>query len=251
MKKAITLTATLLLATGCADNNNQTDATPMTSEQTFIEWSQQRAAPIASLEAGSGNSGLMAIKRAVGDAKVVVLNEGFHNCSEMMQLHHRVIRYLQATDYLDRVDPDYSSVLKPALSHTLEIMGDDARKQHQNVLTPQQRSDLTLALELLGDQIYVIGMTCGGGEFWNNWQRPPERTIAPIQDHHTDGMESTFKAVGQSQFFVDFHSAPTAAQEWLNTETTIRENDYYINLHPSEWDGCFYLDKASPATPAE
>ena len=449
MKRTISLTAALLLSAGCANNNQTHDTNAMTSEQSFVAWAQQHATAITSLNVTNDNRDLEAIKHAVGDAKVVALSEGFHNCKEMMELHHRTIRYLveelgfntiitesglpesraihnyvlgepatenmwrnglnkmysewsegraliewmreysqlqgkesalhyygadiagfyrdwrpafkQLTDYLDQVDADYSQQLKAAMTPTLEIMGDNARMQYQLALTPAQRSALALQLSLavehirnqreaylansdrkeyewalqtavalqladnyytnarhrmdpttsqyvglngreiamsrnimwamqqrddakiilinhvihtktasqyqggmwgnftpmgqmlkqqLGDEMYVIGMAYGGGRFWHNWQKPAERRTAPIQDHKSDSLESTFKAIGLPQFFVDFGSAPTAAQHWLSAPTDLRENGYHVQIMPNEWDGCLYIDQVNPATPA-
>jgi erythromycin esterase len=64
------------------------------AEKAFVEWGRQNAVAINSLTPTSDNSDLKAIVEAIGDARVIAISEGFHNCKEMMQLHERLIRYL-------------------------------------------------------------------------------------------------------------------------------------------------------------
>ena len=63
-------------------------------ETEFINWAKQNLVEIKSLDTIEENSDLKEIAKAIGGAKVVALSEGFHNCKEMMKLHHRLIRYL-------------------------------------------------------------------------------------------------------------------------------------------------------------
>ena len=65
------------------------------AESCFIEWAKQNITDILSLKPkNDGNLDLEEIVTAIGNAKFVALSEGFHNCKEMMSLHHRIIRYL-------------------------------------------------------------------------------------------------------------------------------------------------------------
>ena len=64
------------------------------SESHFIEWAKKKSKEISSLVPVDDTSDLQAVGAAIGSAKFVALSEGFHNCKEMMSLHHRIIRYL-------------------------------------------------------------------------------------------------------------------------------------------------------------
>ena len=100
--------------------------------------------------------------------------------------------------------------------------------------------------------MFNIGMVYGGGTFWDKWQRPNERVVAPIPPPKEDGLEATMKEVsersGMKNFFIHWETAPSDAFVYLNSVTTIRENDYFIRAFPMEWNGCIYLDHATHAT---
>lgn len=77
------------------------------SRDAFVEWAVQNAIPISCTQpipAGEDDGGdqndpfLSYLGDAVerSSASVVLLSEGFHNCREMMSLHHRVVRHLCA-----------------------------------------------------------------------------------------------------------------------------------------------------------
>ena len=62
------------------------------AEHQFVQWAKQAAAPICTLDPTAlDTSNLQLLQQAVGDARVVVLSEAFHNCKEFIYLHHRVI----------------------------------------------------------------------------------------------------------------------------------------------------------------
>ena len=65
------------------------------AEHQFVQWAKQVAAPICTLDPSAlDTSNIQLLQQAVGDARVVVLSEAFHNCKEIIYLHHRVIRFL-------------------------------------------------------------------------------------------------------------------------------------------------------------
>lgn len=77
------------------------------SRQAFIDWAVENVVPITSLEPylySANCSGdkrhneafFQAITGAIEDcsASVVMLSEGYHNCKEMMTLHHAIIQHL-------------------------------------------------------------------------------------------------------------------------------------------------------------
>jgi erythromycin esterase-like protein len=63
----------------------------------------------------------------------------------------------------------------------------------------------------LGDDFFVIGMTYGGGKFWNKWQKPAERFVDTIQTAKTDGIEATMRAIGNKPYFIHWEKAPLKA----------------------------------------
>jgi len=64
------------------------------AEHQFVQRAKQAAAPICTLDPTAlDTSNLQLLQQAVGDARVVVLSEAFHNCKEFIELHHRVIRF--------------------------------------------------------------------------------------------------------------------------------------------------------------
>jgi|GEM_PF-6385881 len=64
------------------------------AQQDFIDWGINNTVTINSLTPCDSNADLEKIADAIGEAKVVALSEGFHNCKEMMHLHERLIQYL-------------------------------------------------------------------------------------------------------------------------------------------------------------
>jgi len=85
---SVTTILLILISISCCDKKE------ISSEKAFIEWGKQHAVSLNSLNPTDDNEDLKAIADAIGDARVVAISEGFHNCKEMMQLHERLIRYL-------------------------------------------------------------------------------------------------------------------------------------------------------------
>ena len=56
-----------------------------------------------------------------------------------------------------------------------------------------------------------------------------------------------------NNFFLHWGRAPPNLeyQIWMQNTFSMRENDYFIQIEPIEWDSCIYLDTVSPATAAE
>ena len=421
------------------------------AESSFIEFAKHNATPIVSLVPTDDNGDLEAIAKAIGNAKVVVLGEGFHNCREMMSLHHRIIRYLvehhgfntvmtetglpesritydyvqgkeistnvwerglvkfygawlegrelieymrmynrthdnilqyYGTDiggfyqnwktpletilqYLETVDTDYHATLFKQLNPFMGLLANNARLNYSEQLSPSQNNELAAILDeavatfhrkevlytsrstkedfqwarqsmiamqlaenyyrnydnrkhpesskyvglngreiamarnalwvlqqrkdakviwiehvihtktksqyqdemwgfftpaaqilkqFLRDDLFVIGMTYGGGKFWNKWQTPSDRFIdsIPPWDNRGRSLEKSLNKCGINNFFLHWATAPlsSAAQNWIRKTFSMRENDYFIQIEPSEWDSCIYLDIVGPATAA-
>ncbi|KAL7534673.1 hypothetical protein ACHAWF_004911 [Thalassiosira exigua] len=104
------------------------------------------------------------------------------------------------------------------------------------------------------DKLFGVGMLYGSGTFWNKWQTPQERFVDASPSSRDDGLEVVMKQISKEanlpNFFLHWERAPQEARAFLEAEASIRENEYYIHARPLEWNGCIYLDKVSPATPA-
>ena len=99
-------------------------------------------------------------------------------------------------------------------------------------------------------------MIYGGGKFWNNWQRRQgtDRFIGDIPKCDTSrrSLEKSIDKCGINNFFLHWAKAPPSfeCQNWMQQTFSMRENDYFIQIEPREWDSCIYLDQVSHATPA-
>jgi erythromycin esterase len=108
-----------------------------------------------------------------------------------------------------------------------------------------------LLKQKLQDDLYIIGMLYGEGTFWNKWHAPSLRfidTIPPIVSH---GIEQVFQAIDTNDYYINLQNAPNNTYPWIHSQTTMRENDYHIQIKPSEWDATFYLQEVRAATLAE
>lgn len=103
----------------------------------------------------------------------------------------------------------------------------------------------------LGDQLFIIGMTYGGGSYWDKWQMPTHRVVDTIPPTDPEGLEQVMAAIAPHHHYLPFTDAPLETYNWVYSNTTIRENDYNIVLQPSEWDACIYLHEVHPAIAAD
>lgn len=101
------------------------------------------------------------------------------------------------------------------------------------------------------DNVFVIGMVYGGGQFWEKWQLgPTHRTVSAVPPYRPDGLEDTLGRLPHDNFFLYWDQAKgTEAQPWLDSLHSMRENDYFINICPREWNACIFLKQVSAATP--
>ena len=94
-------------ATAAIRINNADHQLLSSSRQAFIDWAVENAIPITSLQPYSYSANCSGDKRhneaffqaltgAIEDcsASVVMLSEAYHNCKEMMTLHHAIIQHL-------------------------------------------------------------------------------------------------------------------------------------------------------------
>jgi erythromycin esterase len=438
----------IVLVVSCTGKQNNIQQEE-TAQETFVKWAKTQTVALNSLTPTNQNNDLEMVAKAIGDARVVAISEGFHNCKEMLQLHERLIRYLieekgftivmtesgmpesreiynyiQGGDakhnmyqtainkmygtwqegrsliewmrlynqshnnaltyvgadiggfyknwfppvnkilgYLKKVDAEFANQWIQQLHPILEVMGKtSARVNYQTQLSEKERAKLAVLLneavkhmaknketyvakwnedeyqwacqsavsmvmaenyyknvvdrigeephkyvglngreltmatnvlwqleqnpdakiilinhvihtktktqwqgdiwghftpmgqlikQQLGEDYFTIGMSYGGGQFWNNWQNPSERFVDSIQAPKENGIEKALGNLEAKQYFISWKDAPKEVLPWLKQETTIRENDYHINMAPIEWDACFYLDEVSPATKAQ
>ena len=105
----------------------------------------------------------------------------------------------------------------------------------------------------LGPNLYVLGMLYGGGKYWKNWQKVENRSIADIPESKPNGIERVMLETELSNSFIPWikFAEPTSAAslEFLTTDTVMRENDYFIQIMPGEWNGVVFLPEVDPATP--
>lgn len=94
-------------ASAVADANHDTKQLLSESRQAFIDWAVENAVPIERLTPNDyfdtcydttehNTAFFQSLKGAIqsSSASVVMLSEGFHNCKEMMSLHHVIFDYL-------------------------------------------------------------------------------------------------------------------------------------------------------------
>jgi erythromycin esterase len=101
--KRVAYVAALVLALAACEQAEQLPSAPTEAAETrpdagwltALEWARDSLVPLQGVDPGrSDDSDLATLAEQIGDARVVLISEGFHNCSEMMRLHHRIIRYL-------------------------------------------------------------------------------------------------------------------------------------------------------------
>ena len=99
-------------------------------------------------------------------------------------------------------------------------------------------------------------MVYGGGKFWNKWQRgPKERFVDDIPPPMIGSQMSLEKSLVKCQsdaFFLPWKNALDTSLEchyWMQYLFSMRENDYFIQIEPREWDACIFINNVSPAIP--
>lgn len=122
--------------------------------------------------------------------------------------------------------------------------------QHQDGLYGFFTPTCEILKQELGDNLFVMGMTYGGGKFWNNWQNPESRFVDTIPQSKPNGIERTMAQIGSKPYYVHWQDASNPATSWMNAIQVLRENNYFIKIKPSEWNGCVYLPHVSPGSSA-
>ena len=112
-----------------------------------------------------------------------------------------------------------------------------------------------LISHVLGKDFFSIGMVYGKGKFWNQWQRPTDRFVDVVPCWHRErrSLEKSLSKCGNFNFFLNWGKAIRSSfecQYWMSSTFSMRENDYFIQLEPREWNACIYLDETNPATEA-
>ncbi len=87
-----------LLFGGCtrnaANTATNTAAAPLTGKGLFIEWAQENKWPFDLNDSMSVDSLVRMVAADIGESKVVLLSEGFHNCEEMLTLQYALVKHL-------------------------------------------------------------------------------------------------------------------------------------------------------------
>ena len=75
-------------------------------------------------------------------------------------------------------------------------------------------------------------------------------SIPPL-DSKRRSLEKTMAKIGIKNFFLNWSNISPSFENyyWTSEVFSMRENDYFIQIQPREWDSCIYLDVVSPATP--
>ncbi|MCL6273174.1 erythromycin esterase family protein [Muricauda sp. 2012CJ35-5] len=433
------------LLSACHEKKNTSPQDHLSGQSEFVEWAQQKKITLNSFTESESNSDLEAIFQNAANYKVIALSEGFHNCKEMLQLHHRMIRYLveehgfntvvtesglpesrlaynyiknkphavapwnnginkmyaawqegrtliewmreynrshenelsyygidiggfyhnwktplnNVLEYLETVDAPYATAQSERLEPWLEILSENARIKYINELSQADRDELarilvemsnyfqinkdqfiskssnqeyqwakqsTMAMRMaenyyrnymgqrngtpeyvglngreiamaenvkwvlehkkdakvilidhvvhtktetqhqdglygfftpageilkqeLKDSLFIVGMTYGGGKFWNDWHTIDSRFIDTIPQSSPNGIEKTMAKIGTEPYYIHWKDNTNNSKTWMNSLLRMRENNYFINIKPIEWDGCVYLPDVSPGTP--
>jgi erythromycin esterase len=88
-----------------------------------INWVQQNAIPVTTVEAGHSTADLQRLKNIIGDARIVSLGEATHGTREFFQMKHRLLEFL---------------VTEMGFTHfSLEANMPEAQKLNEYVLTGQ------------------------------------------------------------------------------------------------------------------
>jgi erythromycin esterase-like protein len=103
----------------------------------------------------------------------------------------------------------------------------------------------------LGEALFVIGMSYGGGQYWNGWQVPSRRRVDTIPESDSLGLERILQTVATQDYYLHLKKPPLLSYKWLNTAINLRENDYQIVVQPIEWDAYFFLQEVTPARAAK
>ena len=447
MKSIITFVAvaSFILVGGCNKNKERVQHKSTNHQTEFVAWAKKNKIGLNSLTITDNNSDLEAIFQNADGYKVIALSEGFHNCKEMMQLHHRMIRYLveehgfntvvtesglpesrlaydyvknqpdaidpwenginkmysqwkegraliewmkeyneshanelsyygidiggfyndwktplnNVLDYLEGVDASYAATQRKRLGPWLEMLSENARVKYINELSQEDRNELALILDQMSlyfkenkdkfmsnsneleyqwakqstmamrmaenyyrnymgqrngtheyvglngreiamavnvkwvlehkkdakiilidhvvhtktetqhqdglygfftpageilkqelkDSLFVMGMSYGGGKFWNDWHNIETRFIDTIPESSPNGIEKTMAKVDSKPYYIHWQDSSNYAKSWMNSIHRLRENDYSIHLKPAEWDGCIYLPTVMPGSP--
>ena len=165
------------------------------AESRFIEWAKQNAKEISSLVPVDDICDLEAVGAAIGSAKFVALSEGFHNCKEMMSLHHRIIRYLVENHGFNTILTE-SGLPESRLIHEYVQGGDPTENMWEKGLNKMYAAwkEGRKLIEYMreynmkhGNILQYYGVDIGG--FYRDWKSPLEKILEYIrkvdEEYHT------------------------------------------------------------------
>lgn len=183
------------------------------SREAFVAWAVQNSIPIDCIEPFQSDDGkhpsgqqdpfLSHLGAAVAQSSVVLLSEGFHNCREMMTLHHRIIQHLctscgfgivgsesglpesrDVADYVTALDKKYSEMEKEQLwSSGLNKMY-SAWSEGRDLIEWMREHNLQLGTEAhttsARETIGYCGLDIGG--FYTDWSYPVSKIQSYLRD---------------------------------------------------------------------
>mmetsp|Transcript_23953 Transcript_23953/g.31824 ORF Transcript_23953/g.31824 Transcript_23953/m.31824 type:complete len:289 (+) Transcript_23953:172-1038(+) len=183
-----------------SDENVKLSSSPSSPKEAFLEWAKDHMVAIPSLPSTNTSNNdeththekeewLQAIASSIGNAKIVALSEGYHNCREMMTLHHYIIEYLVTHCGFNTIVSE-SGFPESHLIHNyiLSNVKEEEESMWENGLN-QMYSAWTEGRKLIKwmkhynkqheHKLHYYGLDIGG--FYQNWQRPIEPILSYLQ----------------------------------------------------------------------
>ena len=163
----------------------------------FVQWAKGSAIPILSLNPNDNtNQDLQTIIDSILDTnngsslpRVLALSEGYHNCSEMMSFHHRMIRYLVEKCGYNTIVTE-SGLPESRIIHDYirgrnlrnDMTKDDIFRNGLNKMYSEWKEGQDLIewlrsynLSQNENEVHYYGLDIGG--FYSNWKRPIEERV--------------------------------------------------------------------------
>lgn len=257
------------------------------SRDAFIQWAKEHAVPITRLEPHTPNESfeqkpddifLQTLSRAIerSSASVVLLSEGYHNCKEMMKLHHCIIQYLivhcgfgiimsetgmpESKEVADYVLPCYKGQLEQNNDsiwtnglnkmYSAWVEGRDliewikeynchvAQTQHE---IQKQNKNCTIVDSVNNTLVHYCGLDIGG--FYTNWKRPVSKIQTFLQTNSIEfesqwsvKIQPLLEIMGTTQARYNYQHVLTPAQKW-NLATLLDELVTMMDFHEKDFKG--------------
>lgn len=181
----------IIILIGCTNHtpNSQTNKntiSPLDGKEAFIAWGKKKALFFDSKNATLPDSLLQKIADDIGDSKVVLLSEGFHNCEEMLQLQAQLIPYLVTKKGFNTVVVESGFPESKYMNdyiHSKDTISNLWERSVDLMYTKWKMGRKTIEFlrahnQSGGSKVDYIGADIGG--FYNNWQFPFQQIFAYI-----------------------------------------------------------------------